>query len=160
MTVPQLSFFETASLFAQWSLLEPGIGIVANSLATLRPLLRTLSRHASTTLGNSNIDSNEHSKNPSSLTTASHATKGFVSESRTGIHDSTTPHPMHPDIELGTITSCSGGTDDNKEKQNLRESVASAVLATISSSHQRSMSRTSIRSYLQLGDSRDRYTSP
>ena len=28
------------SEFAMWSILEPGIGIVANSLATLRPLVR------------------------------------------------------------------------------------------------------------------------
>ena len=36
----QVTFFETVSDFGVWSVLEPGMGIVANSLATLRPMMR------------------------------------------------------------------------------------------------------------------------
>ena len=36
-----MTFFETVSDFGIWSLLEPGMGIVANSLATLRPMMRS-----------------------------------------------------------------------------------------------------------------------
>jgi hypothetical protein len=47
------TWFMDANLIAIWSAVEPGLGIIASSLATLRPLFRGLFRTGNTSLGSS-----------------------------------------------------------------------------------------------------------
>ena len=77
-------FVESAVGLSQWSLLEPGIGILANNIATLRPLLRKLSARANISgFGGSGASGPKNEK--MSLALISNAPKTMTSELESGV---------------------------------------------------------------------------
>lgn len=53
LTTATETWFMDANLLSIWSAVEPGLGIIASSLATLRPLFRGLFRTGTTNMGSS-----------------------------------------------------------------------------------------------------------
>ena len=68
------TWFMDANLIAIWSAVEPGLGIIASSLATLRPLFRGLFRTGNTTNGSLSLNNAPGSGYPKFLPSKGGAT--------------------------------------------------------------------------------------
>ena len=103
----QLTFFAHASPFVAWSTVELGMGIVANSLAALRPLVRLILRRTGLTQ-NDTLRSTAAGTKDIGLSGIHKSTDILQTITTDGCSDTLTK----TDLELGIKRSLSGTVDD------------------------------------------------
>jgi hypothetical protein len=104
LTETSLAFYSTATQVAIWSTIEPGLGIIAGCLATLRPLLRRFissARTMGTTSYTSQAQRNNESAGLSRSTLTNNQAQIDETASNPSMHCKDTELLTWPDVEKG-----------------------------------------------------------
>jgi len=130
LTNPGLDFLCKMLSLALWSAIEPGLGIIAASLATLRPLLRTISRSFDTwrsTIGNrSTLPGNTGRASEQFEPPKRHSERGFsvlkehdVESGTNKVNESGTRQKSHANMMVSGTTDSQISID--KQEHNIEE---------------------------------------
>ncbi|KAJ9638321.1 hypothetical protein H2199_007008 [Coniosporium tulheliwenetii] len=113
-------FFWSSTNIAIWSCIEPGVCIIAGSLATLRPLFKKFFHQMRTTSNHSSNSSTKRTSQPNKI--IKHSSASSDSQNRHSLR------PWDPHRNTATITTCTGGPGaENNKSLGISEHAGSTI---------------------------------